>query len=95
VTLNKKSFKHLYNDEKGRLQKWFHDFWILVEGVMIFKICKCKNRNFSQAKVLNFEGLLRYQNVKSCYNFWICCESLNEENFKTNFISFGIKLKEL
>jgi hypothetical protein len=51
--------------------------------------------NFSQAEVLNFEGLLRYQKVMNFYDFWICCEALNEENFKPNFVSFGVKLKEL
>jgi hypothetical protein len=29
------------------------------------------------------------------YDIWICCEPLNEENFKPNFVSLGIKLKEL
>ena len=51
--------------------------------------------NFGQAKALNFERLLRYQKVMDCYDFWICCESLNEKNCKPNFVSFGIKLKEL
>jgi hypothetical protein len=29
------------------------------------------------------------------YDIWICCEPLNEENFKPNFVSLGVKLKEL
>jgi hypothetical protein len=68
---------------------------MLVEEVMIFRSCKCQNRNFGQTKALNFEGLLRYQKVMDCYDFWICCEYLNEENFKLNFVSFGVKLKQL
>jgi hypothetical protein len=68
---------------------------MLVEIVMIFRICKCQNKNFSKAEALNLERLLRYQNVMSCYDFWICCEFLNEESFKTNFVSFVAKLKEL
>ena len=51
--------------------------------------------NFGQAQVLNFEGLLSYQNVMDWCDFWICCKSLNEENFKSNFMSFEAKLKEL
>jgi hypothetical protein len=51
--------------------------------------------NFSQTEVQNFDGLLRYQKVMGCYDFWICCESLNEKNFKPNLASFGVKLKEL
>jgi hypothetical protein len=39
--------------------------------------------------------ILRYQKVMSCYDFWRCCEPLNEENLKQNFVSFGIKLKKL
>jgi hypothetical protein len=62
---------------------------------MIFRRCKCQNRNFGQAEALNFKGLLRYQTVMDCYDFWICCEALNEENFKPNFVSFEVKLKEL
>ena len=62
---------------------------------MIFRSCKCQNRNFGQVEALNFEGPLRYQKVMDCYNFCICCEPLNEENFKPNFVSFGVKLKEL
>jgi hypothetical protein len=68
---------------------------MLVEGVMIFRICKCQNRNFSQVETPNFEGFLRYQKVMGCYDFWISCESLNEEDFKPNFVSFGVKLKKL
>ena len=68
---------------------------MLVEGVMIFRSYKCQNRNFGQAEALNFKGLLRYQKVMDCYDFWICCEPLNEENFKINFVSFGVKLKRL
>jgi hypothetical protein len=56
---------------------------------MIFRICKCQNRNFSQIKIPNLEGLF------SCYDFWICCESSNGKNYKPNFVSFGVKLKEL
>ena len=67
---------------------------MLVKGVMIIRICKYQNRTFSQTEALNFKGLLRYQNVMGYYDFWICCESLNEKNFKTNFMSFGVKLKE-
>ena len=62
---------------------------------MIFRSCKYQNRNFGQAEALNFEGLLRYQNVMDCYDFWICCGPLNEKIFKTNFVSFGVKLKKL
>jgi hypothetical protein len=62
---------------------------------MIFRRCKYQNRNFGQAKAPNFEGHLRYQKVMNCYDFWICCEPLNEENFKINFVSFGVKLKRL
>jgi hypothetical protein len=61
---------------------------------MIFKRYK-ENMNFGQAEALNFEGHLRYQKVMDCYDFWICCELLNEENFKTNFVSFKVKLKKL
>ena len=71
----------------------FHDFWTFLEEVMIFRSCKCQTRNFGQTEALNFERLLRYQKVMDFYDFWICCESLNEKNFKTNFVSFGIKLK--
>jgi hypothetical protein len=53
---------------------------------MIFRICKYQNRNFSQAKAPNFEGLLRYQKVMGYYDFWICCESLNEKNFQAKFL---------
>jgi hypothetical protein len=62
---------------------------------MIFRRCKCQNRIFSQAEVLNFERLLRYQEIMGCSDFWICCDYLNEENFKINFVSFGVKLKKL
>ena len=62
---------------------------------MIFISCKCQNRNFGQTETLNFEGLLRHQKVMEFYDFWICCEPLNEKNFKTNFVSFGVKLKKL
>ena len=68
---------------------------MLVEEVMIFRRCKYQNRNFGRAEALNFKGHLRYQNVMDCYDFWICCEPLNEENLKPNFVSFGVKLKEL
>ena len=60
---------------------------------MIFKRYKCQNMNFGQTEALNFEGLLKYQKVMDFYNFWICCEPLNEANFKINFVSFGVKLK--
>jgi hypothetical protein len=59
---------------------------------MIFRRCKYQNRNFGQAKALNFEGLLRYQKVLYFYDFWICYKPLNEKNSKTNFVSFGVKL---
>ena len=68
---------------------------MLIEGVMIFRSYKCQNRNIGQVDALNCEGLLRYQKVMDCYDFWICCEALNEENFKPNFVSSGVKLKEL
>jgi hypothetical protein len=68
---------------------------MFVEGVMIFRRYKCQNMNFGQAKALNFDVFLRYQNVMDCYDFWICCEPLNEENVKPNFVSFGVKLKKL
>jgi hypothetical protein len=58
-------------------------------------MCKCQNRNFSLAETLNFDELLRYQKVMGYYDFWICCDCLNGENFKPNFISFGVKLKDL
>jgi hypothetical protein len=51
--------------------------------------------NFGQAKALNFERPLRYQKVTDYYDFWRCCEPLNEKNFKLNFVSFGVKLKKL
>ena len=62
---------------------------------MIFRRCKCQNRIFCQAEALNLEEILRYQKVMDCYDLWICCEPLNEKNFKPNFISFGVELKEL
>jgi hypothetical protein len=68
---------------------------MLVEGAMIFRNCKCQNMNFGQVEALNFEGLLCYQKFMDCYDFWICCESLNKENFKPNFVSFGVKLEKL
>ena len=57
---------------------------------MIFISCKCQNKNFGKVEALNFDGLLRYQKVMDCYDFWICCEPLNEENFKPNFVLFGL-----
>jgi hypothetical protein len=68
---------------------------MLVEGVTIFRSCKCQNRNFGQTDAQNFEVFLRYQKVMDCYDFWLCCEALNEENCKPNFMLFGVKLKEL
>jgi hypothetical protein len=62
---------------------------------MIFRSCKYQNWNFGHAKALNFERLLRYQKVMDCYVFFICCESLNKEIFKTNFMSFGVKSKKV
>jgi hypothetical protein len=62
---------------------------------MIFRICKCQNKSFSQAEAPSFEGLLRYHKVMDYYDFWIYCETLNEEDFKPNFVSFGVKLKKL
>jgi hypothetical protein len=62
---------------------------------MIFRSCKCQNRNFGQIEALKFEGFFRYQKVVDCYDFWICCEALNDENFNPNFVSFRVKLKEL
>jgi hypothetical protein len=62
---------------------------------MIFRSCKYQNWNFGQAEALNFEGLLRYQKVMNCYDFLICCEYLNKEVFKTNFVSFGVELKKV
>jgi hypothetical protein len=62
---------------------------------MIFRRYKCQNINFGQAEALNFEIFLRYQKVMDCYAFWTCCEVLNEENFKTNFVSFEVKLRKL
>ena len=62
---------------------------------MIFRRCKCQNRNFGQAEALNLKGLLRYQKVMSFHDFWICCEPLNKKNFKPNFVSFGVKLENL
>jgi hypothetical protein len=62
---------------------------------MIFRSCKCQNRNFGQVGALNFEVFLRYQKVMDCYDFWICYETLNDENFKPNFVSFRVKLKDL
>ena len=48
-----------------------------------------------QEEALNFEVFLRYQNVMDYYDFWICCETLDEKNFKPNFVSFRVKLKKL
>jgi hypothetical protein len=62
---------------------------------MIFRSCKCQNRNFSLIEAPNFVGPLRYQKIMGCYDFCIYCEPLNEENFKPNFVSFGVKLKRL
>jgi hypothetical protein len=62
---------------------------------MIFRICKCQNKNFGQVEALNFKVFLRYQKVMDFYNFLICCDPLNKENFKPNFMSFRVKLKEL
>jgi hypothetical protein len=62
---------------------------------MIFRSCKCQNRNFSLTEAPNFVGPLKYQKNMGCYNFSIYCESLNKENFKSNFVSFGVKLKRL
>jgi hypothetical protein len=62
---------------------------------MNFRKYKGQNRIFSQTKAQNLEGFSRYQKVMDCYDFWICCGPLNEENFKPNFVSFGVKLKEL
>jgi hypothetical protein len=56
----------------------FMIFWTLIEGIMIFRSYKGQNRNFGQVEALNFEGLLRYQKVMYCYDFWIFCEVLNE-----------------
>ena len=78
-----------------KILKQFHDFWTLVERVVIFGRCKCQNRNFGQAEALNFEIFLRYQKVMDYNDFWICCEALNEKNFKPNFVLFGVKLIEL
>ena len=65
-------------------KSFFYDFWTLVEEVMIFRNCKYQNRIFNQVEALNFEGLLRYQKVMDYYDFWICCETLDEENFKSD-----------
>jgi hypothetical protein len=54
-----------------------------------------QNMIFSQIETPNFDGLLRYQKVMGCYDFWVCCESLNEEDFMPNFVSFGVKLKKI
>ena len=62
---------------------------------MNLRCCKCQNRNFGQAEALNFKGRLRYQKVMDCYDFWISCGPMNEKNFKTNFVSFGVKFKKL
>jgi hypothetical protein len=62
---------------------------------MIFRRCKYQNRNFSQTEAQIFEGLLRHQNIMRCFDFFYICDSLNEENFKPNFVSFGVNLKEL
>jgi hypothetical protein len=62
---------------------------------MIFKRYKGQNRIFSQTDAQNFEGFARYQKVRDCYDFWICYGPLNEKKFKSNFVSFEVKLKEL
>jgi hypothetical protein len=62
---------------------------------MIFRSCKCQIRNFGQSETLNFEVFLKYQKVMDFDDFWICCEALNDENFKLNFMLFGVKLKKL
>ena len=62
---------------------------------MIFRRCKCQNRNIGQIEALNFEVFLSYQKVMYFYDFLIYYEHLKEENFKTNFVLFGVKLKKL
>jgi hypothetical protein len=62
---------------------------------MIFRRCKCQNRHFGQADAPNFEVFLRYQKVMDFYDFWICGDALNKENFDPNFVSFGVKLEKL
>jgi hypothetical protein len=42
-----------------------------------------------------FRGIFEVSKVMDCYDFLLCCEALNEENFKPNFVLFGVKLKEL
>jgi hypothetical protein len=85
----------LYNDERGRFKKWFHDFWTLVEGVLIFRSYKYQNKNFSLTEAPNFVGPLKYQKIMGYYNSFICCEPLNEKNFRQNFELFRVKLKKL
>ena len=29
-----------------------------------------------------------------CYDFWICCKALNEEDCKPNFVPFRVKLRK-
>jgi hypothetical protein len=58
---------------------------------MIFRRCKCQNRNFGQAEALNFEVFLRYQKVMDCYDFWICCEALDEKKISRQ-ISYHLEL---
>jgi hypothetical protein len=52
-------------------------------------------QEFWSSRGTEFRGTFEYQKVMDCYDFWICCDPLNEENFKPNFVSFGVTLKEL
>ena len=51
-------------------------------------------QKFWSRRGTKFRGIFGVSKVMDCYD-WICCEALNKENFKPNFVSFGVKLKEL
>ena len=52
-------------------------------------------QEFWSSKDTKFREIFEVSKVMDCYDFWICCGSLNEENFKPNFMLFGAKLNEL
>jgi hypothetical protein len=50
---------------------------------------------FWSSRGTKFQGTFEVSKVMYFYDFWICFEALNEENFKPNFVSFGVKFTEL
>jgi hypothetical protein len=52
-------------------------------------------QKFWSSRGIEFRDIFEVSKVMDCYDFWICCEALNEENLKTNFVSFGVKLRKL